>query len=824
MNIRVPVAKVAVSAAVYAIDKPYDYLIPQEMQEIVKPGCRVLVPFGKGNRKTEGFVVQCVETESAQGLKSIFSVYQDAAVLSQADIKLALWMCTQYFCTFFEAASAMLPPGIWHQEKQVYFPGALSLDDALHQVKQAPRKKTILQVVYAAEKPVSITTLKKQTKVSDITTLLEQLVADGLLQTKQVAGRKSLDKQINIVSLAMPLEQAIAQTGRGKIAEKRRAVLHCIAHAGSLPEKEVNYLTGVPIAVIHQLVRNEILKSEPVEQHHKSNNSNEDAVPEISLNEEQQMAYLQAAALMDGQAHAALLYGITGSGKTQVYLKLIHDTLQMGKTALFMVPEIALTPQMIYRFRQHFHNDIAVVHSGLSVTERYEAYKRIKTRNARVVIGTRSAVFAPLPNLGLIVIDEEQEHSYRSSDVAPRYHARDIAKYRAAHEGCLLLLGSATPSVESFYGAKQGKYTLMQLKHRYQDTPLPDTIIADMRGGLRNGEASQISLELQRAIQETMARGEQSILFINRRGNSRMATCVECGHIPMCENCTSALTYHSKNNRLMCHHCGYSIPMPDTCPACGSMQLHFSGTGTQKIEEELTELFPGVRILRMDADTTTQRTSHETLLESFGRGEADILVGTQMVAKGLDFDHVTLVGVLDADISLYCGDYHAQERTFSLLTQVVGRAGRRDKPGRAIIQTYTPENPVILAAAAQDYDSFYNMEIQTREALQAPPFFDLAVFSLSGTNEKETALAAQRVAITLEQYFKGEFSDIASTVWGPVPAAISRLNKRYRYTVSFRGKNGKRMRELITRILTGFQQTKMSQKISVTADINPYQA
>lgn len=819
----VPVAKVAVSAAVYAIDKPYDYLIPAEMQGEIRPGSRVLVPFGRSNRKTEGFVVQCSEQEEAQGLKEISFLYDHTASLSAAEIKLAMWMCTQYFCTFFEAADAMLPPGVWQRDKTLYFPGNLSLEDALAKVKRSSRKQVLLTTIYAETKPISATKLEKLTKVTDIAQLLQQLAAAGLLQVSQVSGQTTKDKQINMISLALSLDQALTQIGTGKISEKRKAVVQCVAQAGTIPEKEISYLTGVSDAVIRRLIRNGVLKSETAEVYRKPYQLSGEKADPILLNEEQNSVFEQAKHLLDGTTHAALIYGVTGSGKTSVYIRLIQEVLNQGKSVIFMVPEIALTPQMVNQFCRHFQDEVAVVHSGLTTAERYDEYKRIKTGQAHVIIGTRSAILAPVDNLGLIIMDEEQEHSYRSSDAAPRYHARDIAKYRAVQSNCLFLMGSATPSIESFYFAKQGKYTLLQLKHRYQDTPLPDTMLADMRSSLKHGEDAQIGSTLRQALQETLDNGEQSILFINRRGNSRMATCVECGYIPMCTNCTSALTYHSKNNRLMCHHCGYSIPMPETCPECGSGHLQFSGIGTQKIEEELATLYPNAKVLRMDADTTTQRTTHEKLLDQFAEGKADILLGTQMVAKGLDFANVTLVGVLDADLSLYCGDYHAQERTFSLLTQVVGRAGRRSKPGRAIVQTYTPENPIMLAAAAQDYDAFYALEIQSREALQAPPFSDLAVFTLSSVNEREGALAAQRVAITLKHYFDGEFADLATTILGPVPATISRLNKRYRYTVSFRGKNSKRMRELISRVLVGFQQAQISKLISITADINPYQ-
>ena len=580
------VAKVAVSAAVYAIDKPYDYLIPAEMQGKIRPGSRVLVPFGRSNRKTEGFVVQCSVLEETQGLKEISFLYDHTASLSAAEIKLAMWMCTQYFCTFFEAADAMLPPGIWQRDKTLYSPGNLSLEEALAKVKRSSRKQVLLSTIYAESKPISATKLERITKVTDIAQLLQQLTTAGLIQVSQISGQTTKDKQINMVSLALPLDQALVQIGTGKISEKRQAVVQCVAQAGTLPEKEISYLTGVSEGVIRRLLHNGILKSEPAEVYRKPYRLSGEKADPILLNQEQQLVFTQAKSLLDGSTHAAFIYGVTGSGKTSVYIRLIQEVLGQGKSVIFMVPEIALTPQMVHQFCLHFQDEVAVVHSGLTSAERYDEYKRIKSGQAHVIIGTRSAVLSPVENLGLIIMDEEQEHSYRSSDYAPRYHARDIAKYRAVQSNCLFLMGSATPSIESFYYAKQGKYSLLQLKHRYQDTPLPETTLADMRSGLKHGEDCQIGSMLRQAIQETLDHGEQAILFINRRGNSRMVTCVECGHIPMCTNCTSALTYHSKNNRLMCHHCGYSIPMPENCPECGGDNLRFSGIGTQRVEEE----------------------------------------------------------------------------------------------------------------------------------------------------------------------------------------------------------------------------------------------
>lgn len=818
----VPVARVAVASAIYAIDKPYDYLIPPEMLDTALPGRRVMVPFGRGNRKTEGFIVERAEIPAAEKRKYLSYLFEDGAYLTQQEMRLAVWMCGQYFCTFFEAADAMLPPGIWNRNKEVYAPGPLTLEEAANLAGRSAKKQAILKAVYASERPATEAQIEKLCDCKELGAALRQLVKAGLLTQSQTFDTKIKDKQIHMIQLAIPFDQAKAQIGTGKICEKRLAVIQCVAQAGSIPEKEVCYLTGVQEGLVRRLVRIGVLQSVKTEVYRRPYLRKDMAPPSLELSEHQSAAFQQARSLLDDASHGALLYGVTGSGKTLVYIRLIQEVLAKGKSAILLVPEIALTPQMVHQFCLYFRDEVAVVHSALTPAQRYDEYKRIRSGKAHVVVGTRTAVFAPVEHLGLIIMDEEQEHSYRSMDSAPRYHARDVAKYRAVQEQCLFLMGSATPSVESFYAAQQGKTTLLELPGRYRDTPLPDTLIADMRGQLRQGDASFLSQPLLDALSENLNAGEQSILFINRRGSARMMTCIDCGYIPMCENCSTALTYHSKNNRLMCHHCGYSQEMPSVCPQCGGQNLKLTGVGTQKVESYLQEVFPAARVLRMDADTTTQRISHEKLLDRFAQGKADILLGTQMVAKGLDFANVTLVGVLDGDLSLYCGDYHAQERTFSLLTQVVGRAGRREKPGRAVIQTYTPENPIILAAARQDYLAFYDYEIQSREALGAPPFADLIVFTLSSVNDQEAAGTAQRVAATLVSYFEGEFSDLGSPLMGPVPASISRLNKRYRYTVSFRGKNNKRTRALISRVLSGFYQSQISRLISIAADINPY--
>ena len=418
--------------------------------------------------------------------------------------------------------------------------------------------------------------------------------------------------------------------------------------------------------------------------------------------------------MIDGTPRGCLLHGVTGSGKTEIYIKLIHDVISRGKSAMLLVPEIALTPQMVRRFYIHFGDNIAIIHSGLTASQRYDEYKRIKQQKARIVVGTRSAIFAPLEHIGIIIIDEEHEFTYKSENT-PRYHAIEVAKARAAHHKCLVLMGSATPSVENYWLAQQGKISLVELTSRHNHMPLPDVIISDMRGKVKNGNISTIGPDLAREISANLEKREKTILFLNKRGASRKLQCVDCGHIPECKNCSVPLVYHSKNNRLLCHHCGYSEPSYDICPNCGSARIRYEGIGTQKVEQELYELFDGIKVIRMDADTINGRTSHEKLIDDFANSDCDILLGTQMVAKGLDFDNVTLVGVLDSDGFIYSDNFRAQERAFALITQVVGRAGRRSTPGRAVIQTFTPDNSVIQTAAVQDYKSFYQSEIAIRQ-------------------------------------------------------------------------------------------------------------
>ena len=517
---------------------------------------------------------------------------------------------------------------------------------------------------------------------------------------------------------------------------------------------------------------------------------------------------------------AALLFGVTGSGKTQVYLKLIEKALAMGKSAIVLVPEIGLTPQVLRQFAAQFGDEVAVMHSALSVGERYDSFKKIKSGRARVVIGTRSAVFAPVENLGVLIIDEEQDGAYRSEQ-SPRYHARDVAKYIVSQQNALLVLGSATPSVETYYGAKQGKYPVFRLTERFLGTSLPDVVIADMRGLAREGREGVIGPQLESELIDTLARGRQAILFLNRRGNSRVIGCALCGWVPECPSCSTTMTYHSVSGRAMCHYCGASIKITGKCPVCGGESLFTETPGTQKVEQELHDRFPSARVLRMDADSMHTKGAHEKLLSQFAKGEADILLGTQMVTKGLDFENVTLVGVLDADQSLYAQDYRARERTFSLITQVVGRAGRRFDKGKAVIQTYSPTHPVILAAARQDYEAFYAREIETRQALQCPPVCGLTVLTAVGEVEQQVLKSLIALKTRLQSLMEGQYADVKAPVLGPAAAQVVKVMGRYRYHLTMRAADTARWRALIAGVIREFMLDSKNRGVSVFADQNP---
>lgn len=814
------IAKIAVSRAIYAIDRPYDYRVPPELEDRLRPGMRVLVPFGSGNRGTDGMVLSLTREEDHKpGRKDIQALLDDTPVLSPLGIRLALWMRERYFCTVYDCVKAMLPAGLYFSLRDcVCVAEGLDRETALNRAEEVPGGGELMNLLLHWGGKGDMEQLRLAFGTRDVNVVLRALKKQGLVTVETSTQRGIGDKTERLAVLAIPAEDAMAMvTPRRRSAPLRYAVTELLCTLGAASAKELCYYTGASSSTLRSLEKSGILTMEKQEVFRRPPMSQVEPAPEPQLNGEQQRAFEGLRALMEsGQPQAALLYGVTGSGKTQVYIRLVAEALARGRRALILVPEIALTPQLLHIFASHFGAEVAVLHSSLRAGERYDEWKRARSGAARVVLGTRSAVFAPLEHLGLIVLDEEQEPSYKSEN-APRYHARDIAKYRCVQHNALLVLGSATPSVETMYQADSGQIRLFSLKERYNRKALPEVTIVDMKEELRQGNDSSLSGPLRAALKENLDRGEQSILFLNRRGASRMVCCGECGAVPECPRCSVKLTYHSANRRLMCHHCGFSQPLPPACPECGGV-LNFIGTGTQRVQEELQELFPWAEVLRMDTDTVSAAHSHEALLERFRKERVPILIGTQMVAKGLDFENVTLVGVVAPDAALYSDDFRAGERTFSLITQVVGRAGRGEKQGRAVIQTYTPKNEIICFAARQDYLSFYRQELPLRRLRGYPPFADVIVLTASGLDEG----AVLRCCIRLRQALATAQAE--GQIFGPAPAAVAKINNRYRYRLTITGRCDKRLRELVAYLLRAAQQDKENRGVAVFADWNPYES
>ena len=809
--------KVAVSAAPYSIDKPYSYLVPESLAAAAVPGVRVMVPFGRGNKESEGLILARVQEPKLPGSKALRQILDSEPVLDKAGIDLALWMRGRYFCTVFEAVKTILPAGLWYGLREIW---------SLAMEPEAARSAAV--GIPGAWQVLDL--LEKQGGKADIRVLRDAL-GDGaekplkamkkaeILACETGAKRKIADKSHRMVELAVNTEDAYALTEpKRRSAPARYEVVNFLATAGRTPAAEVSYYTGASSRTLKTMEKAGLIAFSEEEELRVPSLDDVEPGPEIVLNEEQQRAFEEILGRVQAEKPSVtLLHGVTGSGKTQVYLRLVQETLALGKTAMVLVPEIVLTPQMMRKFSSYFGSRVAMLHSSLKMTERYDQWKRIRRGEVDVVLGTRSALFAPLKNLGLIIMDEEQEGSYQSENV-PRYDAREVAKYLCVREKAALVFGSATPTVETAWAVEQGSYQKALLRRRYNENALPEVLIADLRQEILNGNPGLISTPLRQELKKNLAAGEQSILFLNRRGSSRMLLCGECGYVPQCPRCSTAMTYHSANGRLMCHYCGHSEPAADTCPECGGWMKHV-GVGTQKVEEELRELFPEAGILRMDADTTAG--GHEEILQTFERERVPILLGTQMVAKGLDFENVTLVGVLSADISLYVDNYRAAERTFSLLTQVVGRAGRGGKTGRAVIQTYTPGNDVIRCAARQDYDAFYESEIRMRRLRRYPPFADLFTVTVSGTEEGRVLRAAVSVRETLRQLCRRpELAAGEPEVLGPAPAPVVKVNNRFRYRCTLVGKNDKATREMLAWLQKDFAKDSANRGMNLFVDTN----
>ena len=813
------IARIAVSAANYAIDKPYSYLIPQGMT--LRPGQRVQLPFGRGNRRCEGIVLTVEEAEE-EGLKAVECCLDPEPILTEHQLRLAAFLRERYFCTYYDAVRGMLPAGLWFSAKESF-----SLTENRQWKEKPPTRENAEKILSFLEEmggQAQGDALRSLIPEEDaLSEAVSYLVRKKWLTAKSDFIRRTKDKTEKIATLAASPEEAMEYASRRpKSALMQKNVLELLCSLGSVAVKELCYFTGASTSTINRLEKLGYLtlSERPVLRCKEIQPAKLEGP--LVLNDDQQTCFAGLSRQMaQPEPGVALLYGVTGSGKTSVYIKLIQAALDGGRSAMLLVPEIALTPQLLGLLAAYFGEQVAVLHSNLSAAERYDQWKRVRQGNARVVVGTRSAVFAPC-DPGLIILDEEQEHSYKSEN-NPRYCAREVAIWRGAKEKALVLLGSATPSIETMYRAQSGLYRLYTLKNRFGGRKLPTVEIVDMRQELKMGNDLSLSLPLREAILDTWKAGKQTILLLNRRGNSRCLVCVDCRESPECPRCSVRLTYHSANHRLMCHYCGYSQPVPDRCPKCGG-PIKTIGTGTQKVQQELAMLLPEMETIRMDADTVSAVNTHEKILDRFRKEKIPVLIGTQMVAKGLNLPDVTLVGVLDADLSLYTGGYRAGETTFNMLTQVVGRAGRGDAPGRAMIQTLVPEHQIIRLAARQDYDGFYALELGLRRVQNAPPFGDFTLITFIGEDEGAVMRGAVKMRDSIRTCLRQpEYAGEECTVLGPAPCPVPKINYHFRYRLTLHGKMTKNLRLLLAFLLRQFGRDGGNRGVSAFADINGYE-
>lgn len=776
----------------------------------------MVVPFGKGSTKRMGLVCELSTEKSHYNLKNIYAVLDETPLVCDEMMILIKWMKNRYFCTYFEAAKLIFPPG---------------LSNGINNIKYNINFKTLnsLDVLSFAEQNFinNITldgknyiTLKKliNLKMKNYNNILISLLSKKILTEEFILPKTVGERSVKIFSLSDNNIDELSLT------DKQKKVCDFLKNFGQATAKEICYFTGVGKSIISRLLKNEIIISSEHLQYTSPkvfSNLNENNYTQNTLSNEQQRVFEAILkAYKKNEFDVSLIHGVTGSGKTEVLLKLIDQVVLQGKSAVFMVPEIALTAQFINLFRARYQEKVAVVHSGLSDWERLDTWKRIKSGEIKVVLGTRSAVFTPFDNLGLIVIDEEHEFTYKSES-SPRFNAKDVAKYRCKYQNAMLIFSSATPSVESYFKAKTGKYTLYSLKERYGAAKLPDVNIVDMNKESLGLNTDQFSDELISALKDNIENKKQSIIFLNRRGYSTFVKCRSCGNVLTCPHCSVSLNYHKANNRLMCHYCGYSCDNLNRCPDCGGDKICRLGAGTQRAEDILSEVIPEAKILRMDSDTKNLKEPYDKIFKDFSDEKYDILLGTQMISKGFNFPNVTLVGVLSADQYLYSGDFRSYEKTFDLITQVVGRSGREKFPGKAIIQTFTPENEVLKLAAKQDYETFFKQEIKIRKAMLYPPFADLCIIGFTGENENKVMDASLKLFASIKKEAAENYSKLPLRIFAPIPANVKKVSGKYRYRIVIKCKNNYDFRSMLSEQLINFLQGPYVSNVNVFVDINP---
>ncbi|WP_284139902.1 primosomal protein N' [Virgibacillus sp. LDC-1] len=798
------IAKVIVDVPSRQVNQTFDYLVPTRFQEVLEVGMRVIIPFG--SRKVMGFVVGKADSSHFDKLKEIVDVLDITPVLTDELLKLGKWLANETLSFYITAYQAMLPQVLKaNYDKELVRMTTERLPDQLEILFQGRDRLAYAEFV-AAKVPYR---------------LLRKVIETGEIELEYIVKSRITKKQITMVSPAKELyllEEALLDLPTS--AKKQRDIIRFfINHSEAVEQSALLKQFYTSHSTIRTLVQKSLLKTYKQEVYR--NPYDDSSFPQtapLPLTEQQAKAIKPIKKQIEqGKHDIFLLHGITGSGKTEIYLQAIQDVLEKGQEAIVLVPEISLTPQMVNRFKGRFGSKVAVLHSALSNGEKYDEWRKIYRKEVKVVVGARSAIFAPFENIGIIIIDEEHETTYKQED-QPRYHARDVAIQRGKTNNCPVILGSATPTLESYARAKKHVYKLLTLNKRTNNKGMPEVEIIDMRNELHAGNRTMFSRALKEEVEATMARGEQIVLLLNRRGYSTFVMCRDCGHVKECPHCDIALTFHKQSNQLKCHYCSYEEPMPSNCPSCESDSIRYFGTGTQRVEEALTQLIPEARIIRMDVDTTSRKGAHERLLRQFANKEADILLGTQMIAKGLDFENVTLVGVLTADSMLHLPDFRSSEKTFQLLTQVSGRAGRHELPGKVIVQTYTPEHYSIMLASKYDFEQFFQHEMKMRRTFQYPPYVYLTLLTVSHPNHAKAVQVTQRIARMLVQCVHKD-----TVVLGPTPSPILKMKDRYRYQCMLKYKNEPKLRVYIKKIIDQLDEEIRKEDLLVTVDMQPYQ-
>lgn len=803
------IARVIVNHDSKMVDKLFDYLIGDELTEKIRVGSRVIVPFGTQNKPTEAYVMELSNGSHAKKLKSI-SRFEDN-VFDEKMAKLICWMRDKYLCTYLDIIRTLIPSGISIKpEKWV-------------SVCDSSCDSEIVDMISKMGGAAEVTRLQSMFS-KDIGKSLKKLIEDGVLAEEYRETSQVTDKVIRVASINVDPDdtEKILELLKSQRAKTQARMFEILSMNERISLADlVGFSDGSYSAIkalekkgyirVYDIIteRNPFLKEV----------DKTDSKPELTLEQK------AAKRVIDGyieknQYKNILLHGVTGSGKTEVYMAAIEKCLSIGKTAIMLVPEISLTPQMVMRFRKRFGSDIAVFHSGLSLGKRYDEWKKMRDGKVSVVIGARSAIFAPLKNIGIIIIDEEHEGTYKS-DMTPRYNTKEVANYRAQVDDAVLLLASATPEVSDYYKAKSGEIELIELKNRINKKSLPKVEVVDMREELENGNRTVFSGRLIEELKKNLEKKEQSILFLNRRGYSTFVSCRKCGFVAKCPNCNVSLTYHKFSDRLKCHYCGYERENYNICPQCDSKYIRYFGGGTQKVEEEIKKIFPEISTIRMDVDTTSKMNSHEEILDRFEKEKIDVLVGTQMVTKGLDFDNVTLVGVISADVMLNVQDYRSGERTFDLIEQVTGRAGRAEKEGRAVIQTYSPEHYAVKLSKDHNYQEFYQNEIFARKAMWYPPFCEMVSITFSGASENQVANASKLFRKYLEP-----LKELAQKIQilGPIPAALSKINNKYRWRILIKCIDSDELNIYLVDAKNKISKNVNYKDISIAIDKNPNNA